>query len=687
MLEAIIRRLKRDRRGVSNVIVVMLSLVLIVVIVANVVLWSYQMNQLDWEKMKEGISITNIEHVNRSSWFLAQSEYMVNTGSRISGTYTDTQAIDGSFETFGEGLTTFEHGYAFESSDTRVSTTSGTPVNDSEAVLNITLDTDSYTFIIYNAGNKEGSAEDQAGKGCAINVDGEDKAFSWQSPYATDSADSVTVVWATYLSVGSHTIQGRFFANRAGYTVGIDTRQIMVYWFPTVVAEYVRSTVSVTTISSTPVDDNEGVLNITLAEDSVAFMIYNAGNKRGSAESQKGKGITLNIDDSDIATKEWQSGYGFQDANSVTIVYAALLTTGSHTVKGRFFSNSGQTTTIDERQLIVFCFLTDTITYGFKESTTSVSTASGNPVNDTEAILSTTLTTSSDSLLIHVGGNPDGTSECREGKGTLVNVDGVDKLNSSSWQSQQAVNYADSVTSLWSEQLAAGPHTIQGRFLSNNPGSSAPTVTISHRQLLVLAFPISAANYRLDLNDTFTVDFSTYSLDYIETVEIQLKWRAKDTLEKWYLKAYNWTALGYSDSGFNDTSGHTPTTGWDMYAVNLTDKWRSYVSDSGTMYVKLQDNQADVNQTTIDIDFLAARATIDGTKFAFQNNGSSTSHLVSLWVNNSTHHQRYDVNIFVNSGDRMFYIRGDISLPDKPYMVKVVTERGNTAVFTSHQTE
>ena len=41
------KRLKRDKHGVSNVIVIMLSLVLIVVIVANVVLWSFQMNQLD----------------------------------------------------------------------------------------------------------------------------------------------------------------------------------------------------------------------------------------------------------------------------------------------------------------------------------------------------------------------------------------------------------------------------------------------------------------------------------------------------------------------------------------------------------------------------------------------------------------------------------------------------------------
>lgn len=142
--------------------------------------------------------------------------------------------------------------------------------------------------------------------------------------------------------------------------------------------------------------------------------------------------------------------------------------------------------------------------------------------------------------------------------------------------------------------------------------------------------------------------------------------------------------MAYSDSGFNNTSGYTPTTDWDIYAVNLTDKWRSYVSDSGTMYVKMQDNQADVNQTAIDIGSLAVRVVINGTKFTFQNKGSLTSHLVSLWVDNSTHHQRYDINIFINSGNTESYIGNDISLPNKPYTVKVVTERGNTAAFTNH---
>ncbi|MDI6904893.1 MAG: hypothetical protein QMD13_05330, partial [Candidatus Bathyarchaeia archaeon] len=75
---------------------------------------------------------------------------------------------------------------------------------------------------------------------------------------------------------------------------------------------------------------------------------------------------------------------------------------------------------------------------------------------------------------------------------------------------------------------------------------------------------------------------------------------------------------------------------------------------------------------------------INGTLFTFKNEGSLTSHLVSLWINNSTHHQRYDMNVFTNSGDTESYIRNDIRLPNKPYTVKVVTERGNIAVFTSH---
>jgi len=116
--------------------------------------------------------------------------------------------------------------------------------------------------------------------------------------------------------------------------------------------------------------------------------------------------------------------------------------------------------------------------------------------------------------------------------------------------------------------------------------------------------------------------------------------------------------------------------------VNLTDKWGSYVQDDGTMYVKVVDECLDSNQTTINIDFLGVRAAGDWARFTFENRGSLTCHLASLWIINSTVHQHYDLSVFVNSGETLSYLRVDICLPSGEYIVKVATERGNVAVYS-----
>lgn len=194
----------------------------------------------------------------------------------------------------------------------------------------------------------------------------------------------------------------------------------------------------------------------------------------------------------------------------------------------------------------------------------------------------------------------------------------------------------------------------------------------------------SAGSYSLDMNGRYTINLSTYPLAHIQTIEIQLRYRADDSAENWYLKAYNWTASAYSDNGFNSTSGHTPTTGWDHYSVNLTDVWQSYIHSNGTINVKFVDQDADSDQTSVGIDFLGVRVKMDGTQFTFENDGALTLHLVSLWMINSTDHQRYDINVFVNSAATKNYLRDDISLPTGSYTVKVVTERGNVAVYSGN---
>jgi len=73
---------------------------------------------------------------------------------------------------------------------------------------------------------------------------------------------------------------------------------------------------------------------------------------------------------------------------------------------------------------------------------------------------------------------------------------------------------------------------------------------------------------------------------------------------------------------------------------------------------------------------------VTGSQFTFENDGGLTVHLVSLWIINSTDHQHYDISVFVNSAETKSYLREDISLPTGGYTIKVVTERGNTAVYS-----
>ncbi len=102
------------------------------------------------------------------------------------------------------------------------------------------------------------------------------------------------------------------------------------------------------------------------------------------------------------------------------------------------------------------------------------------------------------------------------------------------------------------------------------------------------------------------------------------------------------------------------------------------------MYLKLTDGQPDPNQTTIDIDYMAIRALVKGTAITIQNTGSLTAHLVSLWITNSTSHQRYDLDTYINQGNTVQILRTDITVPSAPYIIKIATEKGNTAVYSGH---
>jgi hypothetical protein len=185
----------------------------------------------------------------------------------------------------------------------------------------------------------------------------------------------------------------------------------------------------------------------------------------------------------------------------------------------------------------------------------------------------------------------------------------------------------------------------------------------------------------LEIAGVFAIDLGSISVTSIQTLEVQLDYRVNGSAGNWYLKALNWTLGDYSDIGFNSTLGDAPTTTWDEYAINMTDKWRSYLGDNGAIYVRIQGALKNSNQTSIDIDFLGVRALLaEVATITLQNTGSFTAHVVSLWVDESVTHQRYDMNLFIDVGDSINYTRGDINVTDS-VIIKIVTERGAISVF------
>ncbi|MEM3051522.1 MAG: hypothetical protein QXJ40_05500, partial [Candidatus Bathyarchaeia archaeon] len=189
--------------------------------------------------------------------------------------------------------------------------------------------------------------------------------------------------------------------------------------------------------------------------------------------------------------------------------------------------------------------------------------------------------------------------------------------------------------------------------------------------------------YRFDISNDFVLDLSTYPREYIQGIEVLIRYNVSEDSERWFLKAYNWSAVAFSDVGFNFTAGSQPTLGdWNEYAIAVTADWADYVNEDGIVRLEFSDGGSGTNQTVVEIDFLAVRAIVNGTLLDMKNSGPTSVRIVAIWVVNATAHQRYDVDLLLNSGEAATYLRTDITITQDTYLVKVVTERGNVAVFS-----
>jgi len=186
--------------------------------------------------------------------------------------------------------------------------------------------------------------------------------------------------------------------------------------------------------------------------------------------------------------------------------------------------------------------------------------------------------------------------------------------------------------------------------------------------------------YLLEIYNDFTIDLSSFPLSYAKSIEIQLKYSVNSTEDYWHLNAWNWITNKWLDLGW---SKPTAAWTWVYFIVETLDLTNLVNAVDGRVRIEVTDrNIKDDAPTIINVDCLSVRTTFNGLCFKLKNTGSLTANLVALWVlDSSGKHTRYEINLFLSPGETTTYW-ADITWPSGPYLIKVMTERGNIAVYS-----
>jgi len=337
----------------------------------------------------------------------------------------------------------------------------------------------------------------------AISIDGTDRANSWDSPVNDNFPVRNTVFWVGTLAAGSHTIKGRFASNYVGGMVTISNRVLVIITFDGDEFRYVDSATAATAPDATLINDPNAQVTFTPSAACKALILYNIANS-GAAESYYGKKAAINIAGTDYAQAE-KSPYYYNFADSVFTCHALSLSAVSTTVKGRFANAETADpvlVTIHRRQLAVL-LLADSTLLNVITSTTQVDTDSNSLVDDTEAKISRTTSDMRELLVVAMGTKRSGTYSNAIGECYGIKVNTNDRANSRG--SPESGGFADSAGTAYAERLAAGTHTVQGRFSNNR---LAYTAIIDARQVVALWFvavniaPTNGVGSMTDMDDT-----------------------------------------------------------------------------------------------------------------------------------------------------------------------------------------
>jgi hypothetical protein len=789
----------------------MLSLVLVVIVVGNVVLWSYQMNQLDMERMQETLSLTNVTRITRSPWFTAQTEFSISAGSRLSGTYTDTKTLDSSYETFREERTQIFNpsSYVLGNSTSYVSGRIADLDSNDDAYMNFrsypnyevsyqeSLATSSTTsvayqdkvsisftpqvtadFVIIATAEVQGSSTSYQAKARLTVNSTTHQELAYRVKDTTDWYPFSGLKRLTLNGGTNYEIKIQFSTNNAAGTARIRNAGLIIL---SLQSEYAESE-ALSTTSNTNWEDKT---TLTFTPPSNGdYLVIATANYRGSSTSYNVY-IRLVQDGTIIdADASGRPGSG-TTANYYTlgVMRKVTLDTSQHNFKIQYCSSSSSGIAGINYAHIVAIKLDqiDNNTYAEDE------TESSPPVVGqwTDKVVNTYTADSGDYLMLGSISYRSGSTSYSVGidfqtepasrqsplvehrnandyesaffmtKQTLVAGSKTDKIrwmgestnarvknarliscklplltqtvevefsgasNTQNWTQLEwttdlSFTTPDVTTTLQLYDYNASQYPTSGDgYITDTIGqtdttknqtiTATPTnfrdtngnwkIKITGTKTTYTQFELqidwtefkatTSDVYRLIIDNNYAIDLSTYPREHLHGIEILIRYNPTEDAERWFLRAYNWATASFSDTGFNITGGNQPTRDeWNEYAIAVTDNWADYVSSDGVIRIEFFDEELTTNQTAVGVDFFGARAIIDGARLDLKNSSPLSLRIVAVWIENSTTHQRYDADFFMNSGESTTYIRADIMLPQDVFLAKVVTERGNIAVFS-----
>jgi hypothetical protein len=593
------RHLKINERGVSNIIVVLLSLIIIVVIVANVILWSYQMNQLDWERMQENISIENVTQTTISTCYNPSEYALGGLTTKIHGDVSDLTSDDGVYMTFRSyysGSDTSD--FVDEICDLYSPSAKGTHSN----------------FTAQKAGSD--SVYDM------LREENDGVAGSWG---VTSSAFASTSIHATYRYMG-------------GISPNVDNMKVTklhIRYSGTGIVAMALYTGGTLTNPTGAIKRTEAY-NVVVSPgwNTIDVPDYNWEKNTGTWIGWCHGGGSVYYSSSSGDAGDFQSARGRWEQN---YPYNADETNPMPTNPG-----SGS---FDDFWYAVYIEY-ETVNYRLDLEVQWTNVQYDLPNEE-----------------LCIFGGTMGSEDIR-----------VDVWNGVLWQ-----NLFTDLASGWNNITVSSYLTSSTFTIRFKDGTESGDGVQDSWYIDVTLLHVWSDGQALEvefIGSSSTEDWSQF------TWTMDIAWTTSNVSVT--LQLYNYALGSYPTSGngyISYTSSTVPNTD-ETKNQTITITPTHFRDASGNWKMKIRGVKSTSMQFDLKGDWIEFKPALDSTCFAFKNRGASTSHLVSLWIINSTYHRHYSVDIFLNSGQTLSYSRADISLPDEQYVVKIVTERGNSAVFS-----